>query len=157
MALLAGILAALVTLLLLSYCVWKGEISEHFSTATGIRNYNNMLPYTVCCRNRRKKTVVSTAVAMSGIATDGNAAKINCGKSIPNDASEFTETSPQTHCENVTACLPPVASECRYFEAPLNAPRVMFMASDGRSSPEYESVEDAGFQSHREFYTVRFQ
>lgn len=119
-----------------------------------------MIPCTVCGRilRKKKKTVASTAMTMSAIDTDGNAANDSCGQYFPKDVPDITETDPQSHYEYITACLPSGTADPRYFEAPWNAPKVMCMVGDGRPSPEYETVEDAFVQQTQEEYcTMRYQ
>lgn len=96
-------------------------------------------------------------MAMSAIATDGNPNNDNCGQYIPKDVSDFAEINPQYDYEHMSACLPSGTADPRYFEAPRNAPKVMFMANDSKPSPEYESVEDAIFQYQGEYDFMRCQ
>ena len=99
---------------------------------------------TVCSNIRRKKkTEVSTAVAMSAINSDENATINNCSQHPPKGVSDFTEINLQAQHGYISACQPSGDVDPHGFKAPWNPPRVKFLNSDGGPYPEYKTGDNA--------------
>lgn len=122
----------------------------------------------------KKKTLVSTDMAMSAIDGGINSAEDSRSQSIPtdSDAPEYAEIGQPdvTTIEELpvlaekepkytyaTAGIPFCESSPRYYELPRNATRVMFVANDDKPSQGYTSVDEAGIQIQGAYSTMRHQ